>query len=61
MTPSHALGQGVRDQRACNRDLMRKEARGHLSILVAAAVVAVSESVSEGASIENVHRSCVDE
>ena len=61
MTPSYALGQGVRDQRACNRDLMCKEARGHLSILVAAAVVAVSESVSEGAGIENVHRSCVDE
>ena len=40
---------------------MHKEARGHLLILVAAAVVAVSESVSEGASIENVHRSCVDE
>ena len=54
MTPSLALGQGVPDK-ARNRDLMRKDARSHLSILVAAAaVVAVSES--EGAGIENVHR-----
>ena len=57
LTPLPALGQGVRDQKARNKDSTSMEGQGHLSTLVAAAAVAVSESVIEGAGIENVHRS----
>ena len=57
MTPSRAQGQGVRDQMTRNRDSKWKEERGHLSVPVAAAVVAVSGSVAVGAGIENDQRS----
>ena len=50
-TPLLALDQGVQDQKAHNKDSTSMEAWGHLSILAAVAVVAVAESVAEGAGI----------